>query len=227
MTCLWMGETRAKTRACLVASVHQLTFSGGSSSVKLSALGTRDSSCVPVITENSWMAWSFGSCSGRMLMRLAMARAVSGWSPVTMTTLTPALFALITAVSTPSLGGSSMPKSPTNSKPCMGKLQSFSQVPSNWPAGCSPGDRFLLAMASTRRAWPMRSCIVCSMTFMAAASAPQAQNLSTRSGAPFTIPKAWPPFWPWIVSIHLFSELNGISNSFSLACWPFAVRTWA
>mmetsp|Transcript_26715 Transcript_26715/g.60835 ORF Transcript_26715/g.60835 Transcript_26715/m.60835 type:complete len:307 (-) Transcript_26715:1427-2347(-) len=222
MTCLWIGETRAKTRACFVASVHHLTFSLGSSSVKLSALGTRLSSMTPVITVKS-EATSF---SGRMLMRFAMARAVSGWSPVTITTLTPALDALRTASSTPSLGGSSMPYRPTNSKLFRGKLQSVGPVPSRGPGGHSLGFRGLLAMHRTRRACAMRTCMVFSITCIAALSLLTEQNLSTRSGAPFMTAKkpCW-PFWPCTVSIHLFSELNGISKFLSFASWALVART--
>mmetsp|Transcript_26145 Transcript_26145/g.82972 ORF Transcript_26145/g.82972 Transcript_26145/m.82972 type:complete len:351 (+) Transcript_26145:1697-2749(+) len=73
-------------------------------------------------------------------------------------------------------------------------------------------------MQSTRRAWCMSSCIVRSTTAMAAGSLLTLQNLSTRSGAPLRTAKA-PPCdrCPWMVSIHLFSELKGISKIFSLA----------
>mmetsp|Transcript_62121 Transcript_62121/g.133571 ORF Transcript_62121/g.133571 Transcript_62121/m.133571 type:complete len:275 (-) Transcript_62121:1158-1982(-) len=60
----------------------------------------------------------------------------------------------------------------------------------------------------------MRSCIVASIFAMPAASLWTEQNFNTRSGAPFTIEKTpCLPGWPWTVSIHLFSELNGISKS--------------
>mmetsp|Transcript_99923 Transcript_99923/g.322094 ORF Transcript_99923/g.322094 Transcript_99923/m.322094 type:complete len:275 (+) Transcript_99923:427-1251(+) len=69
-------------------------------------------------------------------------------------------------------------------------------------------------MASTRRASPISFCIWASMTATAWGLELTEQNLSTRSGAPFKIAKALPlPAWPCTVSIHLFSELKGISNN--------------
>mmetsp|Transcript_38532 Transcript_38532/g.111311 ORF Transcript_38532/g.111311 Transcript_38532/m.111311 type:complete len:312 (+) Transcript_38532:440-1375(+) len=73
-------------------------------------------------------------------------------------------------------------------------------------------------MHSTRRAWLISSFIVFSITAIAAGSLCTLQNWSTRSGAPFSTAKLFPcERWPWIVSIHLFSELKGISKIFSLA----------
>ncbi len=45
---------------------------------------------------------------------LAMAAAVTGWSPVTIITLTPAAWQVVTAKGTASLGGSFKDKMPTN-----------------------------------------------------------------------------------------------------------------
>mmetsp|Transcript_89231 Transcript_89231/g.199551 ORF Transcript_89231/g.199551 Transcript_89231/m.199551 type:complete len:455 (+) Transcript_89231:1203-2567(+) len=225
MTCLWIGETRAKTRACFTACCHQSTFSVDSSSVKLSAFGKRLSNRTPVMTVKSSPS-TLASSSGRMLMRLAMARAVSGWSPVTITTFTPAACAFVTASATPSLGGSSMPYRPTNSKPFMEKLQSAPLEPSR-AGGNSPAVYLRFAMQSTRRAWRMRLCIVFSMTSTAAGSFCTVQNFSTRSGAPLSTAKAPEERWPCTVSIHLFSELKGISKIFSLlACARVAFIAW-
>mmetsp|Transcript_19927 Transcript_19927/g.59641 ORF Transcript_19927/g.59641 Transcript_19927/m.59641 type:complete len:239 (-) Transcript_19927:929-1645(-) len=218
-----MGETRANTRVCCVAFCHQLTISGGSSSVKLSVFGTRDSSIAPVMTEKSSAPWScshsWSAVLRKMLMRLAMARAVSGWSPVTMTTFTPAFCARTTASATPSLGGSSMPNRPTNSKSFIGKLQSVGPVPSNFAfSGISSRDMRRLAMQRTRRAWPIRSAIWDSICAMAAPSFETVQNLSTRSGAPLRMANMLPRLaMPCTVSIHLFSELNGISKILSFS----------
>mmetsp|Transcript_88417 Transcript_88417/g.254985 ORF Transcript_88417/g.254985 Transcript_88417/m.254985 type:complete len:253 (-) Transcript_88417:1593-2351(-) len=220
MTCLWMGETRAKTRVCCVAFFHHATISGGSSSVKLSVLGTRLSSMVPVMTEkssapcNCSLSESASPC--KILMRVAMARAVSGWSPVTITTFTPAICALTTASATPSLGGSSMPYRPTNSKSRSGKLQSVEPVPSNFaPTGISDDLIGRRAMHNTRRACAIKSPIVASIFAIAVTSLLAVQNFKTRSGAPFSTAKVSWPFPPWMVSIHLFSELKGISNTLS------------
>mmetsp|Transcript_38530 Transcript_38530/g.111300 ORF Transcript_38530/g.111300 Transcript_38530/m.111300 type:complete len:434 (-) Transcript_38530:307-1608(-) len=80
-------------------------------------------------------------------------------------------------------------------------------------------------MQSTRRAWLMSCFMVCSMTCMAAGSDCTLQNLSTRSGAPLSTAKTPCERWPWTVSIHLFSELKGISKIFSLAGLLFVART--
>mmetsp|Transcript_74355 Transcript_74355/g.221840 ORF Transcript_74355/g.221840 Transcript_74355/m.221840 type:complete len:436 (+) Transcript_74355:1453-2760(+) len=162
-----------------------------------------------------------------MLMRPAMARAVSGWSPVTMTTLMPARCAWRTASATPRLGGSSMPKRPRNSKSLSGKLQSAVPVPSNLPpSGTSPWEMTRRAMQSTRRPCDIRSWSFPSMLAMEGASRCTAQNLRTRSGAPFMIAKnSEPPCPPWTVSIHLFSELKGISKALKFSGRAFALFT--
>mmetsp|Transcript_74494 Transcript_74494/g.230211 ORF Transcript_74494/g.230211 Transcript_74494/m.230211 type:complete len:356 (-) Transcript_74494:899-1966(-) len=74
-----------------------------------------------------------------------------------------------------------------------------------------------LAMQSTRRACSIKLFMFFSITSMAAGSLCTLQNLSTRSGAPLSTAKTAPERWPWMVSIHLFSELNGISKIFWLA----------
>mmetsp|Transcript_19926 Transcript_19926/g.59637 ORF Transcript_19926/g.59637 Transcript_19926/m.59637 type:complete len:220 (-) Transcript_19926:551-1210(-) len=77
-------------------------------------------------------------------------------------------------------------------------------------------------MARTRRAWPMRSAIVASMFAWAAPSLATVQYLSTRSGAPFITAHMLPRLgWPCTVSIHLFSELKGISKTLSLSGCAF------
>lgn len=48
-----------------------------------------------------------------MLHYLAIAAAVTGWSPVTMITFTPAVWHLVTAKGTESLGGSFRERMPT------------------------------------------------------------------------------------------------------------------
>mmetsp|Transcript_127746 Transcript_127746/g.355504 ORF Transcript_127746/g.355504 Transcript_127746/m.355504 type:complete len:203 (-) Transcript_127746:1730-2338(-) len=196
MTCLWIGDTRAKTRVCWTAFFHHLTTASGSSSVKVSALGTRLSSIVPVMTEKSSAPCSCSPSSGssdatlRMLMRVAIARAVSGWSPVTMTTLTPARCAWSTASSTPRLGGSSMPNRPMNSKSFSGKLQSPAPVPSKRPfSGTSLWLKPRRAAQSTLRPCAIKSCNCPSILAMDGESPCTVQNLSTRSGAPFRIAK--------------------------------------
>mmetsp|Transcript_3064 Transcript_3064/g.5910 ORF Transcript_3064/g.5910 Transcript_3064/m.5910 type:complete len:295 (+) Transcript_3064:1795-2679(+) len=83
-----------------------------------------------------------------------------------------------------------------------------------------------LAMHSTRRPWLMRSCNFCSTFATEAESAFTVQNFRTRSGAPLRIAKNLPDFgFPWTVSIHLFSELKGISNTFS--CSGFSLVAFA
>mmetsp|Transcript_59674 Transcript_59674/g.171136 ORF Transcript_59674/g.171136 Transcript_59674/m.171136 type:complete len:288 (+) Transcript_59674:1791-2654(+) len=109
----------------------------------------------------------------------------------------------------------------------MGKLQSSGPVPSNLaPSGISEGPRLLFAMHKTRRAWAMRSDIVVSICAIAAPSLATVQNFKTRSGAPFRTANMWLRLgWPWIVSIHLFSELKGISKTLSFSSFDLVLRT--
>lgn len=53
---------------------------------------------------------------------LAIAQAVTGWSPVTIITLTPAAWQVVTAKGTESLGGSFNDIAPTNVCSYNGKL---------------------------------------------------------------------------------------------------------
>mmetsp|Transcript_111160 Transcript_111160/g.278318 ORF Transcript_111160/g.278318 Transcript_111160/m.278318 type:complete len:268 (+) Transcript_111160:1540-2343(+) len=78
-------------------------------------------------------------------------------------------------------------------------------------------------MASTRRASFMSFFISPSITAIEAGSCETEQNFSTLSGAPLRIAKTFGlPYWPWIVSIHLFSELKGISKSLLFSGFCFS-----
>lgn len=57
-----------------------------------------------------------------MLHFLAMAQAVTGWSPVTIITFTPAAWHVVTANGTESLGGSFNDTAPTKVCSYRGKL---------------------------------------------------------------------------------------------------------
>ena len=63
---------------------------------------------------------------------LAMAAAVGGWSPVTMTTLMPADWHFLMAKGTVSLGGSISEIRPTKMKFSMGKLKLSGDDVTNW-----------------------------------------------------------------------------------------------
>mmetsp|Transcript_37834 Transcript_37834/g.105247 ORF Transcript_37834/g.105247 Transcript_37834/m.105247 type:complete len:515 (-) Transcript_37834:749-2293(-) len=219
MTRLWSGDTRAKTRASTTARRQKPSTSGLSSPEKSPFLGSMPASWGPVITSNAWASRS-PSCTrsfSKMPRRAAIAQAVAGWSPVTITTVMPASWARRIASATPRLGGSSMPNRPTNSKPSRGKLQSVMQEPSNLPSG-GASDRSIgrCAAHSTRLPKRIKSC---SMRLAAARCASSiAHSDSTCSGAPlinerYSAVPSLSLFAEWTVSIHLFSELNGISNN--------------
>mmetsp|Transcript_108133 Transcript_108133/g.247983 ORF Transcript_108133/g.247983 Transcript_108133/m.247983 type:complete len:259 (-) Transcript_108133:1662-2438(-) len=185
ITCLWIGETRAKTQV-FVTQVCQNSMIAVSCSCskKSSPLGIILSIWDPVTAVNL----SFSS--GAIPSRRAMALAVSGWSPVTMITRTPAWWAAVTASRTPSLGGSSIPMSPQKLSPVLrSKFRLSSLLPSK---ACPAGSwTVLVAKHSTRRpsdisSWSMVSnfLLCCGVI----SSAPHlAHKSSTRSGAPFTI----------------------------------------
>ncbi len=92
MRILCSGETRAKTLTSSMIS--------SSSSSSMSSMSS------PVRTEEGVSSLSMPIC-------LAMATAVSLWSPVTMTDLMPAWLQVWMAGGTSSLGGSIMPTRPT------------------------------------------------------------------------------------------------------------------
>lgn len=84
-----------------------------------------------------------------ILQSLAIDAAVAGWSPVTMTTLTPAERHFSTAYGTVSLGGSERESTPTKVSPKLSKF-SFSMLTLNlYPLGNLSLGRWHLANPST------------------------------------------------------------------------------
>ncbi len=87
------GVARANTRACPITA--------------RSCSGVASASCAPCTTSDSSLA---------MPSSRAIASAVRGWSPVTMTTRIPASAQRLTASAAPSRSGSTRPTSPRNSR---------------------------------------------------------------------------------------------------------------
>mmetsp|Transcript_25532 Transcript_25532/g.64358 ORF Transcript_25532/g.64358 Transcript_25532/m.64358 type:complete len:294 (+) Transcript_25532:1141-2022(+) len=185
-----------------------------------------------------------GSCSNprvsaRMPSLPAIARAVSAWSPVTITTRTDAACARFTAVFTPAFGGSSIPNRPAScsssptkpsrlSTPAIAIAHCFSFVSSPSRFASAPG-LFAAAVCAARNLG--RSGMTISATaitrFPSAISPRHSPSTlpptgdfsrsNTRSGAPFTMSKPrrfGPPGNSCAVTMYLFAELNGISNTF-------------
>mmetsp|Transcript_98690 Transcript_98690/g.276376 ORF Transcript_98690/g.276376 Transcript_98690/m.276376 type:complete len:240 (-) Transcript_98690:83-802(-) len=120
ITCLCMGDTRAKTLVVTTTFSQKARTSSRSLRENLSSAGNIPSNCEPMTTSKSCASMSLSSekrVPSRIPTRAAMARAVAGWSPVIITTAMPASWAARTASATPSLGGSSIPKKPKSSKP--------------------------------------------------------------------------------------------------------------
>mmetsp|Transcript_5219 Transcript_5219/g.14766 ORF Transcript_5219/g.14766 Transcript_5219/m.14766 type:complete len:217 (-) Transcript_5219:1954-2604(-) len=133
MVRLCMGDTRAKTRVSVTQCCQKRPSSQASSEVengvKSSSGGMCSSIMAPVTTRHLCAS---SSCSGRITpMRRAMASAVLGWSPVTMTVFAPAIRMRCKASTTPALGGSSRATRPQKVKPSMGKFASLALLPWN------------------------------------------------------------------------------------------------
>mmetsp|Transcript_117473 Transcript_117473/g.365877 ORF Transcript_117473/g.365877 Transcript_117473/m.365877 type:complete len:250 (-) Transcript_117473:1308-2057(-) len=162
ISCLWMGVTRAKTRACTTTSFQKAARRKDSSSCpseNSSVVGTLSASSSPVTTVY------LGSSLALVMMEisLAMATPVSGWSPVIMTTLMPAAWQSSTASLTPFLGGSWMPNRPMKIMSERNSVLACSTETLSQLKSAGYCARFS-AMASTRRAVPMRlfwAAVIC------------------------------------------------------------------
>ena len=111
-----------------------------------------------------------GSPSRRSPTSVAMAAAVSGWSPVIMARRTWARRQASTASCTSGRGGSSMPTRPSRVSPCSASAS----------VSTGPGVASRRATASTRRP----RLVIADTSALAAATS--TQRGSTASGAPFT-----------------------------------------
>mmetsp|Transcript_5297 Transcript_5297/g.11137 ORF Transcript_5297/g.11137 Transcript_5297/m.11137 type:complete len:215 (-) Transcript_5297:633-1277(-) len=150
---------------------------------------------------------------------LAIAFAVAGWSPVTITTCTPADWQRVTAPGTDSRGGSRSAVSPTNVIPCIGNPgASWSK---NFSASASAGGSYDVTARPKTRSPLSISVARCSFT-RAWSSGVRSTTPSrvailvhrsiTRSGAPLKHCLSMPGFASslWIVTMNLFVELNGM-----------------
>mmetsp|Transcript_40785 Transcript_40785/g.105517 ORF Transcript_40785/g.105517 Transcript_40785/m.105517 type:complete len:531 (-) Transcript_40785:349-1941(-) len=233
---LCIGETRAKTQVYFTqfcqnccASWEELFASDSAS--KLSSAGNCSSKAAPVMTRKQRASSSF-STAGITPMRLAMASAVHGWSPVTMTVRAPASAIFSTASVAPAFGGSSSATKPRNTNASMGKLASSAFDPSNLKPGARSRRRS--ARHSTRLPWLMRRPRLSSA---AARSMGGRSHMSmTRSGAPLSTARKPPvesslavrepsPLMECTVSIHFATLLKGISKT--CGCAPRAALALA
>mmetsp|Transcript_63311 Transcript_63311/g.160283 ORF Transcript_63311/g.160283 Transcript_63311/m.160283 type:complete len:550 (+) Transcript_63311:844-2493(+) len=227
---LCIGETRAKTRVCSTHLCQNRAASAAalaSSPRSLSSPpgGAWTSICAPVTTRNSAAAAASASPPGEhgdgetTPIRRAMASAVAGWSPVTITVRAPARAMRVTASATPSLGGSSSATRPRSAKPSNGKFTSSTPEPSKRKFGPRPGSGFS-ARHRTRFPCAMSRAKLASARARTAGST--AQKASTRSGAPLSTAtkcgasrphSSAAPVMACTVNIHLAELLNGISKT--------------
>ena len=179
------GETRAKTVM--------------SSSARSSSASSIASSSAPETTR---------PCCRSPISR-AIASAVTGWSPVIITTRMPAVSQVRIAAVASGRGGSSMPTSPRNVSP---DSASAKQAP------------FLSAIASVRRP-SLESAVNASRTSARPASSrgttPSAPRIVVHaaritSGAPLANAQVRPSTWCKVV-MHFLAESNGISSTRGLA----------
>mmetsp|Transcript_42696 Transcript_42696/g.121750 ORF Transcript_42696/g.121750 Transcript_42696/m.121750 type:complete len:200 (+) Transcript_42696:1201-1800(+) len=134
-------------------------------------------------------------------MRRAMASAVAGWSPVTITVRAPARHSRATDSAAPGLGGSSRATKPRSSKPSIGGSSPAASNAAALPSGRSAKQSMRLPSAIRSQSL---ACIC------ASSSRPTLQAPRTRSGAPLST--MVPPSSPaCAVSIHFVALLNGTS----------------
>jgi hypothetical protein len=176
---LWAGETRAKT------SIASTSRSNASSLIA--------SSSAPVTTRPPF----------RIPSSRAIAAAVSGWSPVIITTRTPAPSHVRTAGAASGRGGSIMATRPRNVCSC-------SAVSSVAPAFEDTPSTRIASPAIPRAAATTRARAASSSGTSPAAAASRVHVASTTSGAPFDTAFT-PSFVRCKVVMRFDSEVNGIS----------------
>mmetsp|Transcript_23501 Transcript_23501/g.32172 ORF Transcript_23501/g.32172 Transcript_23501/m.32172 type:complete len:210 (-) Transcript_23501:5059-5688(-) len=114
------GEVRAKTISCLETSTFQsASVMAGMSDPLTTTARTSSSGTSEGAMARCRASRSLVGCVMRPILR-AMAAAVSGWSPVTITTLTPAVWQSAMAFGTSRRGGSCSVTSPTKTRSLAG-----------------------------------------------------------------------------------------------------------
>mmetsp|Transcript_86406 Transcript_86406/g.241727 ORF Transcript_86406/g.241727 Transcript_86406/m.241727 type:complete len:308 (+) Transcript_86406:754-1677(+) len=232
MVRLCVGETRAKTRVYFTQRPQKSSNLSASSvpdfiqeSVKSSPGRTCSSSCSPVKTRYSsarLSLWSscadspdtstvFGGLSGMMSIRLAIVKAVSGWSPVTMTVMQPASCNCAIDSFTPLLGGSSMAMQPQKCRSLKGKLASMGFEPLKSKPTCKSVNH---RSASAKTRLPCSINPSNSRSNSCCCSPVRLHCFSTCSGAPLRTSR-WVDFASsqCIVSMHFVELLKGIWNT--------------